>query len=406
MSATLRKPLIVVEPAWTDDANTRELVAYVDRDEDTSRKVVNSVAIDDGTRGIEHLVSLTVEQFNRHAREAELDGMEQFRDFTKCLDGSTLSFWEQVMNDPDDGYDEEDQTTDAFKEAVGLLYDAVCGHNDMRDTQLFWMSHGMKKPQEMSPRDFFFRFKRILSATLELHGNFQEPNDHEKKTMLFNAFPGPYKQKFQESAMTIEDKTSDEIVNYFQTLHENEVKSGKLFKGNSNGKRKKDDKESNGNGPRISNKKQRGRDNRRNRNNRDNNHHGNGRTRWNDACPIHKHVHDHKWGECFNNPDSNNFREPSRRDTGNKQRSNNNSRNGNGSGGRSKNNRDDRSSDAHYYDDGDERSNRKSKSSSSSSKKKSSSRRRSYSEDEGSVDNHYTEYADDNRVSSSIFDEE
>jgi hypothetical protein len=47
-----------------------------------------------------------------------------------------------------------------------------------------------------------------------------QTNDHEKKTMLCNAFPHTFNKKFQESAKIIEGSTIDEIVNYFQILYD------------------------------------------------------------------------------------------------------------------------------------------------------------------------------------------
>jgi hypothetical protein len=303
MSATQRDPLIKIERAWKEDAPTKELVAYVERDDDPSkkRKVVNSVAIDDGSAGIEHLVAHTMEQFHRHEHEAKLQGTECFRDFPKCLNGATLRMWEQIVHD-DPGYVEADQTKYNFTDAEKHLMNKVCGHNDMRDTQLYWMSHKMKKPKEMSPRDFYFRFQEILSVSLKLGGHFQTPNEHEQKTMLFNAFPASYRQRFQRSAMTIEDSSMDDIVSYFHTLHEFEVRDGRLYSGD---KRKRDDSDR----PHISSKKQRGRDRRENcnhdgyRNGNGNNRRG---SRWSEQCHIHAYSN-HTWGECRSNPDSDNL---------------------------------------------------------------------------------------------------
>ena len=65
MSATLN-PLIVVEKAWKEDAPKQELIAYVKvSNSNEKKKIVNFIPIDDGSRGIEHLVGHTMKQFDR-----------------------------------------------------------------------------------------------------------------------------------------------------------------------------------------------------------------------------------------------------------------------------------------------------------------------------------------------------
>jgi hypothetical protein len=65
--------------------------------------------------------------------------------------------------------------------------------------------------------------------------------------MLFNAFSSVYKEKLQESAKTIEGLTSEDTVNYFQTLHNFEERKGQLMHD------AKQEKEDDDNRPRISN---------------------------------------------------------------------------------------------------------------------------------------------------------
>ena len=59
----------------------------------------------------------------------------------------------------------------------------------MRDTELFYLQHKIKKPEDMEPREFLHRFYEILTISLKLQGLFHEPNEHEIKTIFFNAFP-------------------------------------------------------------------------------------------------------------------------------------------------------------------------------------------------------------------------
>lgn len=94
------------------------MIAYVPyaHDEDKTRKVVNNVAIDDGSRGIEHLVSCTMEQFERHANEAELEEDELFCEFTNCLEGATLRMGEQIVKKD-------------FKTTIEQTSTTTCGNN-------------------------------------------------------------------------------------------------------------------------------------------------------------------------------------------------------------------------------------------------------------------------------------
>ena len=74
MSATQNAPIIVVQKAWDDEATKQELVDYVtvenEEGGETSRKIVNFVSIDDGSRGVEHLLMHTFTEFMIHATEA------------------------------------------------------------------------------------------------------------------------------------------------------------------------------------------------------------------------------------------------------------------------------------------------------------------------------------------------
>ena len=270
----------------------------------------------------------------------------------------------------------------------------------MRDTQLYWMSHKMKKPKEMSPRDFYFRFKEILAVSLKLGGYFQTPNEHETKTMLFRAFPTSYQVQFQLSAMTLEDKTQDEIVMYFQKLHDNESKKGLLSsKGNKRNKRDGDDDDDR---PRTSNKKQRGRDNRNKSNDKNG---GKGRSsgaKWNEQCPLHPN-NEHTWGQCRSNPSSKNFKpfDGSFKKRGDNRDDDRDKKKSKYAKGESK-----RSGDAHHYDVDEHHSGSK------NHKRSRSRRRSSYSDDSDATSvgsNHYHEShhstRSSGRVTSSIFDE-
>ena len=381
MSAIQRQPLIVVKRAWEEEAPIAELVSYIQDDDGNSRKIVNFVPIDDGTRGIEHLLMRTMIKYRDHVHEAELLDAEVFRDFTKCLAGSTLRYWNHIIGD----YRQSQRTNEAFVEACDRLRDKVCGESNMGDTQIYWLGHGIKKPRQMSPRDFHNRFEEIVDCTSMLEGNFNQPNEHEIKTWFYNAFPNSYKHTFQKAGLKVDDKTIEEITDYFQGLHTFESQFGELKEEKKRKKNDQDDKDQS----RTSTKKQRGRDRSfqhrdDRRGNRDDR-----KPKWNGKCPLHPEK-SHTWGDCFSNPESRNFRPQygsnSRRDGGGgDKRGGSNRSNG---GNRSSKGRNERS-DAHYHED--EESSRKNNNNRGGRNNRRSDRS-SRDDDDGSVvDTHHAE---------------
>jgi hypothetical protein len=120
---------------------------------ETSRKIVNFVSIDDGSRGVEHLLMHTFTEFMIHASEAELDGPAKFAKFEKCLSGSTLCFWKHIVRE-EPGYPAlGNRTEDAFQDAVEILRNKVCGEANMGETQMYYLAHDIKKPAKMTPKD-------------------------------------------------------------------------------------------------------------------------------------------------------------------------------------------------------------------------------------------------------------
>lgn len=409
MSATEHEPIVVVKKAWEEEASKQELVNYVPAaDGGHEKKVVNFVPIDDGTRGIEHFMMYTFKQFMRHAAEAHLDHQDLFTNFVKVLSGSTLAYWENII-DHEPGYAPDEQTRENFQEAVQKLRNKICGYDDMGETQMYWLAHRIKKPAKMSPRDFHNRFNEILNCSVLLDGNYQEPTEHDRKTWFFKAFPVTYRKKFQEAAMKVENKSIEELTSYFQTLHDYEVKYGEFKELQTKRKREDEDDSSQ---RRTSNKRQRGRDRRSRKFNREGgrpNQDGDKgrRLKFSDACPNHPHL-SHSWGECYGNPDSPNYRPPrfgnnsSRLD--NSRRGGSNERSSGGkdtrNGKRSRDGRQDKS-DVHHYEG---RSSSRSSSNKSARKRSRSHHRSSFSEEESVTSNHYVGSVDA-QVASSLFDE-
>jgi hypothetical protein len=102
----------------------------------------------------------------------------------------------------------------------------------MDETQMYWLAHRIKKPHSMTPRDFQRRFTEIVDCSIHLEGNFTAPTEHDKKTWFFRAFPRSYRKAFAKASLRVEDKTMDQIMSYFQTLHDQEEEDGKYERGN------------------------------------------------------------------------------------------------------------------------------------------------------------------------------
>lgn len=410
MSATQNAPIIVVKKAWEEDAPKQELVDYtpVNEQGEQARKIVNFVPIDDGSRGVEHLLMNTYNDFLIHAREAQLNGPDTFSKFEKCLSGSTLRFWKHIIH-VEPGFEAGNRTADTFVQAVELLRNKVCGEANMGETQMFYLEHDIKKPAKMAPKEFMNRFKEIVDCSKLLEGNYPDVTEHQEKKWFFHAFPKSYQDKFSLSMFTIEEKTMEQIATYFQRLHAKEIKTGKLLSEGEGRKRKRDGDDDDYR--RTSNKRQRDRDRRQGQRNND----GGGRSnrsgtrlRFADQCPNHPNL-SHSWGECFGNPDSPNYRPPrfgndnsSRRDGSSRGRGSNernsggkDSRNDKRSGGRQE------KSDVHHYEADASRS----RSDKSAPGHSDGHKRSSSFSDESVADNHYVAHTCERRVVSTLFDE-
>jgi hypothetical protein len=118
MSSSENKPIIVVERAWETEASKQELVTYVpDENGEHHRKIINFIPIDDGTRGVEHLVMHTFKTYLHHITEADIEGEEIFIQFAKCLSGSSLAYWDHIVF-VEPGF--EDRNMDTFREAFSF----------------------------------------------------------------------------------------------------------------------------------------------------------------------------------------------------------------------------------------------------------------------------------------------
>lgn len=137
-----------------------------------------------------------------------------------------MGYWQHILKDyPDD----TDQVTANFIPAFAKLCNKVCGGKIMADTQFHFLQHKVKKPMSMTPREFLNRFTKIVDCSEMLEGQAQNPNDYEKKMRFFNAFPSLYHGKFQKAGLKVDDKSMEEVMEYFQALYDFEMENGQLI---------------------------------------------------------------------------------------------------------------------------------------------------------------------------------
>lgn len=74
-----------------------------------------------------------------------------------------------------------------------------------------------------------------------LDGQAQNPNNYKKKMWYFNTFPSSYHGKFHKAGLKVDDKSIEEVMKYFQALHDFEMANGQLIQ--QTNKRKREDED-------------------------------------------------------------------------------------------------------------------------------------------------------------------
>ena len=87
---------------------------------------------DDGTKGIEYLVLVVVQEFWEAAEELSLKEEELFTNFSKVLRGNTKQKWLSII----DGVQVRDEAT--FNDALRELYTSIVGPNQ-RNAVKHWL---------------------------------------------------------------------------------------------------------------------------------------------------------------------------------------------------------------------------------------------------------------------------
>jgi len=105
-----------------------------------------AVAIDDGTNGPEHLVSVCFKEFNEAAKRLLYEDEELFQQFSLCVKGNTQFYWDGVVAE----IPQKERTTDRFYEAQKELLKAVVGPNQ-RDIIRAWVEFDLRNPRTLSP---------------------------------------------------------------------------------------------------------------------------------------------------------------------------------------------------------------------------------------------------------------
>ena len=84
---------------------------------------------------------------------------------------------------------------------------------------LYYLQH-VKKPRDMSPRDFSLRWNKMLRHTALLEKHYeQEPNEVKRKLMYMQAYTKTYHQRFISAGKKFEEMNKEEFTQYLQILH-------------------------------------------------------------------------------------------------------------------------------------------------------------------------------------------
>ena len=256
----------------------------------------------------------------KHARSALQwdDGDELAENFRSSLQGSQLEDWDELLTEAEEALGENADHDEAWFD--DLVADLLSNHFESEDWENMqdYLRH-VKKPMDMSPKDFERKCRHLESIALQLP---DAPNSlftlREKKRNLVKAMPSVFEEAFEEANISMETESMIQIRKYFQKLWKREQKKAK--KGNKNQQRGKEQNNSSNSNSSSNNNGNRGGSNRGGRgNNRNNNRGGRGGNRGNnssnrnrggriqaeDPCPLPGHE-GHTWGSCFqnaNNPD-------------------------------------------------------------------------------------------------------
>jgi hypothetical protein len=206
-------PCVSYERQWDPHEiyHTVQIKQYYD--DKSVRKI--EVPRDDGTRGIEFTINVTIAEFNKAAAKLTYSGQDMFENFDLCLTGTLEQRWKKIIR----SIPNNQKTIPRFQRALQEFYQDWVGPGQ-RDVLRYWLEYGMKKPRSISPLDHSERLEELASLHNQLDGIHPEIDENAKKQIFLATHPAKFRTEYAKSAHDIYTDSYAEIVRYMTVLYE------------------------------------------------------------------------------------------------------------------------------------------------------------------------------------------
>jgi hypothetical protein len=231
----------------------------------------------EGKRGVEGLFYCK-DKFDELANDYQFDAQDYFRYFPRILDQTTLRWWTNRIARLD--IPEQDRNMATFNVVFQDFLTSESGSLNPRDDLIAYLSTDeCKKPRKVDVRSHANRIETLCLYANRLEGVKAILTDDAITMIIFHSFPNAWLNEFRLARGNPVNSGRAAILEFFTTKKAVQDSSEE-----QNKKRKKEDKDKEGNGKHKSGKKQ--------------------RTGEGNMCRKHK---THPWSECSENPKSKNY---------------------------------------------------------------------------------------------------
>mmetsp|Transcript_19211 Transcript_19211/g.41628 ORF Transcript_19211/g.41628 Transcript_19211/m.41628 type:complete len:312 (-) Transcript_19211:83-1018(-) len=149
------------------------------------------VPIADGSRGIEHLVSVVWEAFDKARTKLVWTVGETWDSFEQCMHGNYLEFWQNAR----DMYAVNQRTAANFNRAR-LNMTVLMKGPSQRDTMFYYLQNKLKKPDDIQPQDHLMRHMALMRASKKLQGTKNPPTVTEEKDWYISQYHQEWREKY------------------------------------------------------------------------------------------------------------------------------------------------------------------------------------------------------------------
>ena len=306
-----QEPAMTVVPGKHCETNSKISLKRSKKSNGGSAKagvVSSDIQQNDGT-SIEHLLAVLVPSIHNLAVEDDQGNKDSdlFKLFGDTLTGNAHNIFLDCLKQGN-WDDSMKSQAGAFKKFLEMYLKKYTTSTNMKDTMFRYLEHGAKKPFDQSPGDFLMRFNLLYQSSQYFEGKKQCPPADELKDWYMSCYPKTYVLQYAKNK-DYEAQDIEEITQYMQMLHQEDVNNGTIDKRKRElrvKKRNRDDDDSrsrrSGKSNRDARRRERRHDDRRDdRRSGNSNSRSGGGLRYNDPCPVHPTA-DHVWGKCRTNP--------------------------------------------------------------------------------------------------------